>query len=132
MINLIFFLHNNNSEHFRCLGVLSEYLQQESILEEQSYKPAEDEVHIDLPTWEGIKNEGEDAWLALPPKRRRQILDEGLIEKLTVSTKKGCSIENEKSKELAEAFWVSIGILFEYFPFSPYPFSIFWGTIGIL
>jgi len=60
-------------------------------------------VSIDLATWEGLRDSRDDAWLALPPKRRRAILDQGLIERLTVSTVPDCSVEREKRKEVEEA-----------------------------
>ena len=85
------------------MGVLPEYLTQDSILDEQEFKQAEEEIHIDLPVWEGIQNQGEEAWLAIPPKRRRQILDAALTESLTVSTKADCPIEKQKEKEIEEA-----------------------------
>ena len=85
------------------MGALSEYLTQDSILDEQQFKPAEEEIHIDLAVWDGIKNSAEDSWLAIPPKRRRQILDAALIENLTVSTKGDCGEDRQQTKDLAEA-----------------------------
>jgi len=34
---------------------------------------AEADVVIDLPTWEGLKADGAEAWMALAPKRRKLI-----------------------------------------------------------
>ena len=94
------------SEKDACLGVLSEYLTQEDISEEPKSKEqeGEEDVRIELSTWKGLEEKQDEAWFALPPKRRREILEEARTECLSVSQGGESTAEKEMLKETAEVF----------------------------
>ena len=90
------------SEHDNCLGVLSEYLVQTEIDEEAHFeKEPGERLEISLSIWEGLDKGKEDLWMALPPKRRKQILDEARTE---LVTSQGTSQNKADMKEEAEVF----------------------------
>ena len=87
------------NEHDNCLGVLSEYLTQTSITEEERGKEDKDKVTVSLSVWEAFEENQDEAWTALPPKRRREILDEARIELITTPGGSAKKAEDRQEKE---------------------------------
>ena len=88
------------TEADHCRGVLSEYLPQQSIDEEADEKA--ERITIDLSVWEGLEESKEDLWMALPPKRRRQIIDEARTEMVTSQGKTQSKADEQEELEAAK------------------------------
>ena len=81
------------------MGVLSEYLTQTSITEEERGKEDKDKVTVSLSVWEAFEDNQDEAWTALPLKRRREILDEARTELITTPGGSAKKAEDRQEKE---------------------------------
>ena len=98
------------TEKDNCLGVLTEYQQQQDIEEEYTAEQKKDCLvleNVDKRVYEDMEKQGEMAWLQLPPKRRREILDEAQTEAVT-SQAVSSNLEDQREMRQVTASQISL------------------------
>lgn len=91
----------NEKDHV--LGVLSEYLPQGQIDEDFLEKEGNERMSIEVEVFENMEQRSEACWLQLPPKRRREILDEGNLKKITSQAVQASKEDERELRQVMEA-----------------------------
>ena len=91
----------NEKDHV--LGVLSEYLPQEQPDEDYLEKDGNERLELSVEVFEGMEKRSEASWMQLPPKRRREILEEGNLEKITSQAVQASKEDERELRQVMEA-----------------------------
>ena len=81
------------------MGVLSEYLPQRDITEDYTEPEQKEVFQIELGVWQELEARQDNFWISLPPKRRREILSEAQLERVSSQRPTRGSDQEKELKE---------------------------------